>query len=235
MCGRSRVSGAAIAYASHLTSESPRYLDGEALSGNEKVYDAETGLEFQSCENCMPGRATPIVVGVTGSAGDSKDLNKQLRSLKRARWGLIPSYTKAGTKLDFFRMNNARVERVDQVHRNSIKKNLRCVVVVDGFYEWKTNADPYSASGKVKQPYFIHRKDGKPLMFCGLYAYYYPSEKEKVATYTIVTVPVNKDLEWLHHSKLIPCFFEYYLTLSFAFYRNASSTSGRRCCFEVSS
>mmetsp|Transcript_11262 Transcript_11262/g.14068 ORF Transcript_11262/g.14068 Transcript_11262/m.14068 type:complete len:408 (+) Transcript_11262:53-1276(+) len=231
MCGRSRICGDAITYASVLASDEPtnwrKNGDEEGVdsgSGNDEnstkrrpqpVVDENSGAEFFSCENCMPGRATPIVVAVYNGDNNVKDeetkdivdvdidplkrYSKRKRSLMRARWGLIPSYTKPDVKPDFFRMNNARVERVDQVHRNSIKKKRRCVVVVDGFYEWKTTDAPYSKSGKIKQPYYIYRKDGRPLMFSGLYDYYYNAHKEKIATYTIITVPVNESLKWLHH------------------------------------
>jgi len=42
--------------------------------------------------------------------------------------------------------------------------NRRCVIPAEGFYEWREE-------GGNKQPYFFHRKDGKPLMFAGIWDY----------------------------------------------------------------
>ncbi len=52
-------------------------------------------------------------------------------------WGLVPSWTKMGDKLDFFRMFNARSETVPE---KSVFSRLlgakRCIVLLNGFYEW---------------------------------------------------------------------------------------------------
>ena len=52
-------------------------------------------------------------------------------------WGLVPSWTKMGDKLDFFRMFNARSETVPE---KSVFSRLlgakRCIVPLNGFYEW---------------------------------------------------------------------------------------------------
>lgn len=55
--------------------------------------------------------------------------------------------------------------RTDSLRRGSFKSmlaNRRCVIPAEGFYEWRDE------NGK-KQPYFFSRKDGKPLMFAGIY------------------------------------------------------------------
>jgi len=52
-------------------------------------------------------------------------------------WGLVPSWTKQGEKLDFFRMFNARSETVpDKSVFNRLLAHKRCVVLMNGFYEW---------------------------------------------------------------------------------------------------
>ena len=45
---------------------------------------------------------------------------------------------------------------------SSSSSGRRCVVVLNGFYEWK-------AEGARKQPYYIHRGEGVPLLCAGLY------------------------------------------------------------------
>ena len=61
------------------------------------------------------------------------------------RWGLVPSWAKdlkIGAK-----SINARAETVAEkpMFRSALKRR-RCLVLADGYYEWRTN-------GKAKQPY----------------------------------------------------------------------------------
>ena len=48
----------------------------------------------------------------------------------------MPSYTKPDAKPDYFRMFNARSEDMKPVFTRLLKQR-RCVVLLNGFYEWK--------------------------------------------------------------------------------------------------
>jgi len=48
----------------------------------------------------------------------------------------VPSYTKPDAKPDYFRMFNARSEDMKPVFTRLLKQR-RCVVLLNGFYEWK--------------------------------------------------------------------------------------------------
>jgi putative SOS response-associated peptidase YedK len=57
--------------------------------------------------------------------------------------------------------------RTDSLRRGSFKTmlaNRRCVIPAEGFYEWREEHGG-------KQPYFFARKDGKPVMFAGIWDY----------------------------------------------------------------
>jgi putative SOS response-associated peptidase YedK len=73
------------------------------------------------------------------------------RELSQFRWGLIPSW--ADDPSIGYKMINARAESVavKPAYRSAFKKG-RCLIVADGFYEWKK-------TGKNKQPFFIRLKD----------------------------------------------------------------------------
>jgi putative SOS response-associated peptidase YedK len=75
--------------------------------------------------------------------------------LELLRWGLtMPEARMAGI--------NARVESLTKpIYRDKVK-DQRCLVVVDGFYEWR------SVAGK-KQPYLIAREDKEPMILAGIY------------------------------------------------------------------
>ncbi len=75
--------------------------------------------------------------------------------LELLRWGLeMPSARMAGI--------NARVESLARpLYRDKVR-DKRCLVVVDGFYEWRR------VDGK-KYPYLIAREDRAPMVMAGLY------------------------------------------------------------------
>ncbi len=91
------------------------------------------------------------------------------RVLSRIRWGLVPSWAKEVAIGD--RMINARAETVatKPAYRRAFAKR-RCIIPVDGFYEWKVVGPPSTPKGRPKkQPYFIHRHDDAPMAFAGLW------------------------------------------------------------------
>lgn len=105
------------------------------------------------------------------------------RHLERLRWGLVPFWAKdlsIGA-----RMINARGETVAEkpAFRAAFKKR-RCLVIADGYYEWKKTADG-------KQPYHIHLRDDKPFAFAGLWECWDKGD-EPVETCTIITTESNE-------------------------------------------
>jgi putative SOS response-associated peptidase YedK len=85
------------------------------------------------------------------------------RDLVILRWGLVPHWSKAPDSR--YSMINARAETVHQkpAYRDAFR-HRRCLIPADGFYEWKP--------GNGKQPYFIHRTDGQPMAFAGLWEHW---------------------------------------------------------------
>ncbi|CAH9119636.1 unnamed protein product [Cuscuta europaea] len=108
------------------------------------------------------------------------------------KWGLIPSFTKQNKKPDHYKMFNARSESIKEKasFRRLLPKN-RCLVAVEGFYEWKKD-------GSKKQPFYIHLKDVRPLVFAALYDSWKNGEEEVIYTFTIVTTSSSSSLRWLH-------------------------------------
>ncbi len=97
------------------------------------------------------------------------------------RWGLIPFWSK-DKKTGFI---NARADTVLQkpAFRNLVK-NRRCLVLADGFYEWKIE-------GKAKQPYYFHLRDGRPFAFAGLWDCW-QGEADPIESCTIITTDANE-------------------------------------------
>ena len=70
------------------------------------------------------------------------------------------------------RMINARYETLDT--KPAFRKALaarRCLVPAEGYFEW-TEPAPGAPRGTPRTPHWIHRADGGPLAFAGLYEFW---------------------------------------------------------------
>ena len=107
------------------------------------------------------------------------------------QWGLVPSWAKdsnIGNKLI-----NARGETVAEkpAFRKAFKQQ-RCLVLADGFYEWKQE-------GKTKQPYYVRFKDQRLFVFAGLWERWEKNEEDPLETCTLITTAPNAVMEPIHH------------------------------------
>jgi putative SOS response-associated peptidase YedK len=89
----------------------------------------------------------PMLVAIRSVNGE--------RLPKMMKWGLIPHWAK-DDKLQFSTFN-ARAEEftTKPAFRDAWKRGQRCLVITDGFYEWRK----LDAKGKAKQP--TRHRDGR--------------------------------------------------------------------------
>jgi putative SOS response-associated peptidase YedK len=129
----------------------------------------------------QPVLAVGLTVGQHG--GDSA------RAARLLRWGLIPSWAKEetiGSKLI-----NARSETVaEKPSFRSAFKQRRCLILADGFYEWKRMPSK-------KQPYYFQRTDQEPFAFAGLWEHWH-REGLTIDSCTILTTEANALLQPIH-------------------------------------
>jgi putative SOS response-associated peptidase YedK len=109
------------------------------------------------------------------------------REFFKAKWGLIPSWAK-DAKIGNSCIN-ARVETVETkpAFRSAFKKR-RCLVMADGFYEWRRSD---------KQPHFISLKSGEQMAFAGLWEFW-KSAEGPVESCTICTTNAHDMMGQLH-------------------------------------
>lgn len=113
-------------------------------------------------------------------------------------WGLIPFIN--NEKPNFFKYYNARSENLND--KNIYKPTVitkRCVVIIEGFYEWKR------ITSKDKQPYYIKSKTSKVLYLAGLYTKCMNLSNQELYTFTIVTGNSPSKYSDIHNR--IPVFF----------------------------
>ena len=144
----------------------------------------------------------PVRIVVERAARDSTDVT---RSMRLARWGLVPSWAKdPGVGA---RMINARSETL--LDKPAFAKPFavrRCLVLADGYYEWRKLALPAAGSKKTpKQPYWIHPAgSGVVAAFAGLYEFWRnPAASETdpdrwLVSTTVVTRPASDRMAPIH-------------------------------------
>jgi putative SOS response-associated peptidase YedK len=108
---------------------------------------------------------------------------------KIMKWGLIPAWSKDGKmKVPTF---NAKAETVDQLatFREAWRQGRRCLVVTDGFYEWRRGD---------KQPFAIACAKNRLTIMAGLYETWRSPAGERIRTCTVITTDANALLAPLH-------------------------------------
>jgi len=113
--------------------------------------------------------------------------------LEKLHWGLVPFWAKDISTGS--RMINARSESVaTKPSFRTAFKNRRCLILADGFYEWK------GEKGK-KQPMFITLPDGRPFAFAGLWETWDQQGKEPIPyrSATILTREASESVMPIHN------------------------------------
>ena len=113
-----------------------------------------------------------------------------VRELGFERWGLVPSWAKdpaIGSRLI-----NARAETVaTKPAFREAWKTRRCIVPVDGFYEW-------AGRGAERRPHLFERRDGRMLAIAGLYERWLGEGGEVIDSCTLITTEANATLAPFH-------------------------------------
>jgi putative SOS response-associated peptidase YedK len=164
---------------------------------------AEDAAGLPASWNVAPTDAVRVVVEraprrAAGEDADEDDTPR--RSLRLARWGLVPGWAKDPSV--GARMINARVETLatKPAFRKAVAAR-RCLVPAEGYYEWQAppeDAPPVTGpTGRrrkpPKQPFWIHSADDGPLAFAGLYEFWRDPDRADddplrwLVTMTIVT------------------------------------------------
>jgi putative SOS response-associated peptidase YedK len=111
------------------------------------------------------------------------------------KWGLIPHWAK-DAKLQYSTFN-ARAEefRSKSSFRDAWKWGQRCLVVTDGYYEWKK----LDEKGRLKQPYAFAMADDSQMVMAGMWAKWKdPASGDEVLSCTVFTCEPNKSIAEIH-------------------------------------
>ncbi len=132
--------------------------------------------------NMAPTQDAPVVRLHPGTGARHLDL---------LRWGLIPSWVRGDPKKTRQPIN-ARAETVATapMFRDAFVRR-RCIVPIDGFYEWQA-----LASGK--QPWAVARADGQIMALAGLWEGWRGPDDTVVRSFAVITTTAVDALGHLH-------------------------------------
>lgn len=144
----------------------------------QREFNLDHEPQLEARYNIAPLQAAPIIT------------DRVPRELTVARWGLLPHWAKDVRIAS--RMINARAETLTQ--KTAFKELLghhRCLVVCDGFYEWKRH-------GQQRTPMYIHPVADRPMAMAGLWSTWTSPDGIAVVTFTIVTTRANELVRPIH-------------------------------------
>jgi len=130
--------------------------------------------------NCAPSQNLAVITNIKPN------------EISFFRWGLIPFWAK--DKAIGNRMINAKAETIEEKasFRTPFKKR-RCLVLSDGFYEWK------KINSKEKIPYRIKMADDSLFCMAGLWEGWKNEESETIYSFAIITTEPNGLMQEIHN------------------------------------
>lgn len=155
------------------------YSPTEAVAA---LFSVDTNLEVEPRYNIAPSQYI-AAIRETGEAG---------RQLVMLRWGLVPFWAKDPSIGN--RLINARAETVaEKPSFRAAYRQRRCLVLADGFYEWKN-----TASGKV--PHYISLASGEPFAFAAIWEHWKSKQDaEDIQSAALLTTSANDFMQDVHH------------------------------------
>jgi len=105
-------------------------------------------------------------------------------------WGFVPAWAAPDSRDEGHA--NARAEGIfDRPTFRDAARLRRCLVPIDGYYEWKTE-------GRQKIPYYFRAADGGPLAVGGLWSLQVRPDGTMRRTLCLVTVAPNREAGEVH-------------------------------------
>ena len=125
-----------------------RYVVTNAVQKTREIVKSAIAVNDSDNFNASPQQKLPVIKSYTNG-----------KTIESLQWGLTHSWDK---EKKIKPLINARHETLKEKKTFKNLINNRCLVVADGYYEWKRE--------KIgKQPYYFTRFDNKIMYFAGIY------------------------------------------------------------------
>jgi len=121
--------------------------------------------------------------------------NEKPNTIQHFNWGLVPSWS-TDTSHRHYTLN-ARIETLNE--KKSFKDVIqnRCLIIADGFYEWKW----LNKSGSKKEKHLITILDENLFAFAGIYSTWIDIEGNHFKSYSMITTEANELMSEIHNTK----------------------------------
>ena len=127
-----------------------RYAVTKPVTKTAGLIKTNIKVEDNDNYNAHPTQKLPIIKSYTNG-----------KTIEQCNWGIVPSWAK--DKKDFRPLINARLETLmEKVSFKKLIQTSRCLVVADGYYEWKRE-------NKDKTPYYFTKDDSSLIFFAGIH------------------------------------------------------------------
>ena len=147
-----------------------RYVVTNAVHRTREIVKSAIVVNDTDNFNASPQQKLPVIKSYTNG-----------KTIESLQWGLTHSWDK---EKKIKPLINARLETLkEKISFKNLINNNRCLVVADGYYEWKRE--------KIgKQPYYFTRFDNKAMYFAGIYKYH---------QFIIITMQADSNAIDIHH------------------------------------
>ena len=147
-----------------------RYVVTNAVHKTREIVKSAIAVNDADNFNASPQQKLPVIKSYTNG-----------KTIESLQWGLTHSWAK---EKKIKPLINARLETLkEKISFKNLINNNRCLVVADGYYEWKRE--------KIgKQPYYFTLFDNKAMYFAGIYKYH---------QFIIITMQADSNAIDIHH------------------------------------
>jgi len=148
-----------------------RYVVTKPVTKTSVLVKTNIKVEDKDNYNAHPAQKLPIIKSYTNG-----------KALENCDWGLVPSW--AESKKDFRPLINARLETLmEKVSFKNLIQTSRCIVVADGYYEWKREE-------REKTPHYFTRIDSGLMFFAAIH---------QNSQFCIITREATSKIKEIHH------------------------------------
>ena len=124
--------------------------------------------------------------------------NEGERRGEMMRWGLVPSWAK-DIKIGSRMINAVSETAAGKTAFRSAFRRRRCLVLADGFFEWRKEGNGSKRSASRRIPLYFTQKSGETMAFAGLWENWKSPDDEWVRSCTILTTAANSFIEPVHN------------------------------------
>ncbi|KAJ8683927.1 hypothetical protein QAD02_019719 [Eretmocerus hayati] len=156
----------------------------------EVEWNSNNSIDYHPSSSLQPkDSGLPVII-------DGKHLqSSEDRLFCPMYWSLIPPWHKGALEEWGATTHNARLENLSEskIYSSSLREGKRCVVVMEGFYEFKkTGSQP-------AEVYYLHSMDNELLKAAGLFSTLKRENGETLYTCTVITNQSEGAVSQVHH------------------------------------